>query len=86
MKGSLTLVSTVVVLSAGPAFAQTADHAPTKPAADAAAKYDKGLRQSGSTKGADDGSPGAAASETKRETAPVGGKTAPPESTSDTSK
>lgn len=84
MKCSLTLVAPVLALSAGSVFAQTADHAPTKPAADAAARYDRSLEQTApaNAKGSDDSSSGASTGTdppaTKNKTAPVNGETAAP--------
>jgi hypothetical protein len=46
MKLHLIFVGLSATLWAGPALSQTADHAPTKPAADAAARYDRSLQQS----------------------------------------
>ena len=62
MKRSLTLIASVLSISAGSVIADTADHAPTKPAADAAARYDRSLEKTGpanATKGSDDGASGA---------------------------
>jgi hypothetical protein len=44
---SVSLTAVALALSASSVIAQTADHAPTKPAADAAAKYDRELKQTG---------------------------------------
>ena len=89
MKRSVTLIASVLALSAGPAFSQTADHAPTKPAADAAARYDRSMEQksdpANATKGSDNGS-SSASTGAKNETAPVNGETAAPNSTTGKSK
>lgn len=58
MKSILTLFAVTIVIAAGPVAAQTADHAPTKPAADAADQYDKGLRPADAARNADDSSTG----------------------------
>lgn len=83
MKRSLTFVASVLALSAGPAFAQTADHAPTKPAADAAARYDRSMEKkpdpANAAKGSDDSSSGAS-SGTKTEPAPGNSEKAAPNS------
>jgi hypothetical protein len=47
LKRSVSLTASVLALSASSVVAQTADHAPTKPAADAAAQYDRKLKQTG---------------------------------------
>lgn len=60
MKTVATLVAVAVAVSSGSAVAQTADHAPTKPAAEAAARYDRSAGKSapGGAKGADDNATG----------------------------
>ncbi len=85
MQRSLALGASVLALGAGPILAQTADHAPTKPAADAAARYDRSLQQSApanATEGSRDSPSGASTgtdpSATGNKSAPIGGKSDPP--------
>lgn len=58
MERAMLRFASVVVLGGAPVFAQTADHAPTKPAADAAAKYDRSVEGSGAAGKSRDGPSG----------------------------
>jgi hypothetical protein len=85
MKRLITFMASGLAFTAGPAFAQTADHAPTKPAADAAARYDRSVEQSAPPNAAKgDNSSGASTgtnpSATRNQGAPADGETAAPKS------
>jgi hypothetical protein len=87
MKRLITFMASGLAFSASPAFAQTADHAPTKPAADAAARYDRSVEQSAppnAAKGSGDSSSGASTgtnpSATRNHGVPADGETVAPKS------
>lgn len=93
MKFSLTFAALGLLLGAGAVFAQTAEHAPTKPAADAAAQYDRSLKEAahanakdGSDDSSSGGSTGTDPSATRNKAAPDIGETAAPNSTTGNSK
>jgi hypothetical protein len=80
MKRLLTGITLFIAFGTGSGLAETADHAPTKPAADAAARYDRSLERNApanSRQRPDDGVSGASSGTGDPDPLVGGGKAAP---------